>query len=374
MASSSSDTPRATLAADPLVGTLGMFIIDTFRVLDEASGAEMRDPLQRGEQIGGGGVYFAVGARVWLRPERILGVIDAGPDFPAALRNTLEAFNAAAGASSPSRGGMWAWRSRPDGTTRAVNVYRGQHRGFEYLSPRLRLEPSDIAACSPCGRLPRWLHCICAPDRLLAIVAQLRQLRSDDMDAQRIVWEPIPDSATAQNLPALLEAMRHVHVVSPNHDEAAAFLSHPPDTLTSREACTALVERLGAAFAHASPEAKAPLICVRCGALGAVALGAQGVQAVQAWHRPEQAASVVDVTGAGNAFLGGLTAALSETAPDMLPVDLPQGAIRHALSCAAVSASYALEQLGLPSLSSGSAERWNGDEPSARLRELEGRR
>lgn len=86
---------------------------------------------------------------------------------------------------------------------------------------------------------------------------------------------------------------------SPNHDEAAAFLSHPPDTLTSREACTALVERLGAAFAHASPEAKAPLICVRCGALGAVALGAQGVQAVQAWHRPEQAASVVDVTGAG---------------------------------------------------------------------------
>jgi hypothetical protein len=44
-------------------------------------------------------------------------------------------------------------------------------------------------------------------------VAQLRQLRSDDMDAQRIVWEPIPDSATAQNLPALLEAMRHVHVV-----------------------------------------------------------------------------------------------------------------------------------------------------------------
>jgi hypothetical protein len=29
MASSSSDTPRATLAADPLVGTLGMFIIDT---------------------------------------------------------------------------------------------------------------------------------------------------------------------------------------------------------------------------------------------------------------------------------------------------------------------------------------------------------
>jgi len=83
----------------------------------------------------------------------------------------------------------------------------------------------------------------------------------------------------------------------------------------------------------------------------------------------------------------------------MLPVDLPQDAIRHALSCAAVSActsalslsalarlldkhidaaahlaAYALEQLGLPSLSSGSTERWNGDEPSARLRELEGRR
>lgn len=47
-----------------LVGTMGMFIIDTFRFYDAGSGADLGDR-GLGEHIGGGGCYFAIGARVW---------------------------------------------------------------------------------------------------------------------------------------------------------------------------------------------------------------------------------------------------------------------------------------------------------------------
>lgn len=48
----------------PSVATLGMFILDTFRYEDEQTGQDLGDH-GKGEQIGGGGTYFAVGARIW---------------------------------------------------------------------------------------------------------------------------------------------------------------------------------------------------------------------------------------------------------------------------------------------------------------------
>lgn len=47
-----------------LVGTLGMFILDQFRFEDEETGKDLGDG-GLGWQIGGGGTYFAVGARMW---------------------------------------------------------------------------------------------------------------------------------------------------------------------------------------------------------------------------------------------------------------------------------------------------------------------
>ena len=47
-----------------LIGTLGMFIIDQFRFEDEQTGEDLGDR-GLGNQIGGGGTYFAIGARMW---------------------------------------------------------------------------------------------------------------------------------------------------------------------------------------------------------------------------------------------------------------------------------------------------------------------
>jgi len=73
----------------------------------------------------------------------------------------------------------------------------------------------------------------------------------------------------------------------------------------------------------------------------------------------------VDVTGAGNGFLGGLGAGLL----------LADGDVYKAALYATVSASFIIEQEGLPHLSqTGEGEElWNSDSPSRRLAELQAR-
>ena len=57
----------------------------------------------------------------------------------------------------------------------------------------------------------------------------------------------------------------------------------------------------------------------------------------QAWHVPAVAEKIVDVTGAGNAYCGGLLWGVAEA------LDVRDAALR-----AAVSASFTLEQFGVP--------------------------
>jgi len=81
------------------------------------------------------------------------------------------------------------------------------------------------------------------------------------------------------------------------------------------------------------------------------------------WGRAHQDTAIVDVTGAGNAFLGGLAAGLAIS-----------GDVYDATFYAAVSASFTVEQQSLPTLSpangASECERWNGDDPKRRLEEL----
>lgn len=98
-----------------------MFIVDTFLYLDSTTGQSLGDG-GKGSALGGGGLYFAVGARVWLDPGQIRMVIDRGSDFEPEWQRTLDRFD-------DNDAGMWAWRQRKDGlTTKAVNVYRGDQR------------------------------------------------------------------------------------------------------------------------------------------------------------------------------------------------------------------------------------------------------
>jgi hypothetical protein len=71
-------------------------------------------------QIGGGGTYAAVGARMFLPDDQIAMIIDRGTDFPTEVQDALDAYGK----------DMWIFRDQKDkGTTRALNLYRGEHRG-----------------------------------------------------------------------------------------------------------------------------------------------------------------------------------------------------------------------------------------------------
>jgi len=85
---------------------------------------------------------------------------------------------------------------------------------------------------------------------------------------------------------------------------------------------------------------------------------------VDAFWTEKNISKVVDVTGAGNSFLGGLAAGLSMSHED----------IDEAVFYAAVSASFTIEQPGLPIITRSSdtiqGDEWNGDNPRRRLAEL----
>ena len=402
------------MASSPKLASMGMFIIDTFQFLDPTTGKDLGNK-GLADQIGGGGCYFAVGARVWLPPSHIQMIIDRGSDWRTEDQDVLDRFDRTPPGSCSS---MWLYRSRPDGTTRAVNRYKGEHRGFDYLSRKIRLEPIDLLQLSPCipPKLPEWIHLICSPQRAFDIISQMTLLQVDILQSHstsssetrprfpRLVYEPIPDSCVFENLQVCLEVMSRLAVFSPNHEEAAQLLGLGDDWESAREEseeaggnADAVVEfittRLAGGFvslmrdkaeAHGGKlvEPFGPIICIRSGAWGSVVGRAGlGFYHVPAWHtsagtdasgsadewKPDSSASRIrDVTGAGNSFLGGFSAYLVQTEDDT-SLD-PTRRCREAAIHGAVSASLVIEQLGLPSFEVKAGEElWNGHTALDRL-------
>lgn len=135
-------------------------------------------------------------------------------------------------------------------------------------------------------------------------------------------------------------------------------------------------------------------VIVRCGALGScIARRRYGAEVTSqdevklqwigaywtAEVTPDFQGHIVDVTGGGNAFLGGLSAGMKLTGGDLLEgTRSPSPAMNrsHGQSLAAyyatISASFAIEQDGLPKLSKASdgSEVWNSDAPKKRLANL----
>lgn len=104
-------------------------------------------------------------------------VVDRGHDFPSKIQDDLDMYDSA----------MWLFRDQPCATTRAVNIYKGDSRGFEYLTPRIRITPRDLAA-TPLAR-PTTLHFICSPSRASAIMAEVQEVKDWHPTT---IYEPIP--------------------------------------------------------------------------------------------------------------------------------------------------------------------------------------
>lgn len=174
-----------------------------------------------------------------------------------------------------------------------------------------------------------------------------------------IIWEPAPPHCTFSNYDAHVQAAKHVDIFSPNHIELASLFreNNDPREFTGR----AKIEAYARSFQEASSvdSIKETKIVVRAGEHGCFVLSrSEGAF----WLPPfyDSASSrLTDPTGAGNTFLGAFSIVLQHNSR-----------LREASIYGSVAASFALEQIGLPTLtSSDGTERWNGVEFSTRLAE-----
>ncbi|OAA39887.1 MAK32-like protein [Beauveria brongniartii RCEF 3172] len=405
-ATDAGDTDLETTPIDFV--TLGMFIIDDIDFLPPTPPAK--------DILGGAGTYSALGARL-LSPSplsKTVGwVVDKGSDFPPALAELIDAWDTHA-------------VYRHDAarlTTRGWNGYDAgadQKRAFKYTTPKRRLTGADLDSAL---LQSKSFHLICSPLRCQELVRDITARRRaaaaaaphDAYTKPIFIWEPVPDLCHPNELLNCTNCLPLVDVCSPNHAELAAFLGGDgldpetggisPDAV--EQACEqllasmplqsyALVVRAGEkgcyvaknggrkrkrpqgaksarrkALIHGSLQPDTDMESLLAGLLQ----GDDGVidseeievdPGVQKWIPAfhQDATNVVDPTGGGNTFLGGLSVALARDED-----------IETAAVWGTVAASFAIEQVGPPTLrkDDGGQETWNGENPLARLREFQER-
>ena len=207
-------------------------------------------------------------------------------------------------------------------------------------------------------------HLICSPERCIDLVQGITSRRSShSKDRPVFLWEPVPDLCVPEQLENCYKALEHIDIISPNHAELCGFFSESPHIEGSDKADRDAIDRCCRKLINAAYERMQILkIVVRAGKDGCcVYLGNQS-QWLPAYHAdPEK---VVDPTGGGNAFLGGLaTAFVRSSNPDEW-ARLVDGA-----AWGSVAASFAIEQVGMPvcGRNSNSEETWNGEVVQHRL-------
>ncbi|KAF2473002.1 Ribokinase-like protein [Lindgomyces ingoldianus] len=323
--------------------TLGMFIID------EIEFPPPKPPVTN--ILGGAGSYSALGARIFSPPPRSKAVgwiVDCGSDFPPELRETIARWDTSC-----------LIRETPHRlTTRGWNGYgEHEHRAFRYTTPKLRLDHHALANTQLLWS--KAFHLICSPARCIDLVDNILALRGQSRDVGSktrplFIWEPVPDLCTAKELTNCCNALKYVDVVSPNHSELGAFFGR--DTDAKDHVDYRAIEDLCNRWLQSGVG-----IVVRAGKDGCFVARQDFGKWVPAYH--QSAEKVLDPTGGGNGFLGGLAMGLVRggSAPGLQ--NLYEAAI-----WGSISASLAIEQVGMPILSYAEpGETWNGVRVEERL-------
>ena len=210
-------------------------------------------------------------------------------------------------------------------------------------------------------------HFFVDPTQIVEQTTQLKELREAAGITIRpiVVWEPKAYSCAPEHLQAFVDAMQVVSVFSPNHIELARIVGQEVPPILNIE----FFEMLCAPFFTSRDNGSIPqkMLVIRAGDQGCFVKSHTKQSWLPAYHAPGDNAqastcvsSVVDTTGAGNAFLGALAIALLRR---------PEDAIFAA--CAGnVASSFVVEQIGVPtlSLSEHGTELWNGEDVSARFK------
>ena len=268
---------------------------------------------------------------------------------------------------------------------------------FRYLSPKIQVDHTHLTDAQ---LLSKCFHIISSPSRCIDLAKGILKARqtlighgkwrsrsssnkmTEAFDRPIFVWEPVPPSCVPEELSNILAALEFVDVISPNHHELAA-LYHKEDQTSSLPSELESIELqvnnlLSSGFKNRAGTA----VAVRRGERGCyVAWNREQTEDIgymwyPAYHRPlgetcqdereTFTQKVLDPTGGGNAFLGGFCIGLlGETKIERANFQL--GAIYGS-----VAASFAIEQLGMPSLSQAEngEDLWNEESVMDRIRKF----
>jgi sugar/nucleoside kinase (ribokinase family) len=174
-----------------------------------------------------------------------------------------------------------------------------------------------------------------------------------------ILWEPRPSSCVPESENAFFRAVQMVDIFSPNHIELALIFGNPSPEIVDR----ATLERYVSRFLESGVGlSNTGAVVLRAGEEGClVASSTQPAKWLPSFYSlvgDTNTSKVVDPTGAGNAFLGAFAIGYLETR-DLV----------HAACYGNVGASFALEQIGVPTVEfrRGGKELWNGFDVYSRL-------
>lgn len=357
--------------------------------------------------LGGAGSFSALGARLFSPPpisSKVGWIIDKGNDFPVKLTEVIDSWGTTA-----------VYREDPERqTTRGWNGYEGtdQKRAFKYITPKKRLTAEDL---TPRLLLSGSFHLICSPlrcqDLVQEITSKRKAISGDNYTKPIFIWEPVPDLCTTYELLNCTNTLRCIDICSPNHSELAGFMGDDGLDPETGEISTKAVERACEQLLGSMPLQSYSLV-VRAGEKGCYiaknggrkrkrvkdskpgprktlihgslqpdtdmeallaglmqgddgSIDTQEIEVdpgierwIPAYHT--DASKVIDPTGGGNTFLGGMSVALARGED-----------LETAASWGTVAASYAIEQVGVPTLSQSDdgKELWNGQNVHERLEE-----
>jgi sugar/nucleoside kinase (ribokinase family) len=288
------------------------FVMIAFVAIGSIIIDDIIDPQGRSSMgtLGGGGSYAVSGMRVWSERTALVAVI--GQAFPETAWEQLMALSYPGGIVVRTMPQPRAWQLfEADGTRQ--EVFRTDFATFR----RTAITPAEFPAQFASAK-GVYLQTGSA-DEAEAWAIRLRMLNPNMV----LLWEPWEILYKPENLADFGRVAPLFDIVSPQTVEISWML------------------------AETDPERQASLLfdCgVRCLALRLGAAGSLVGTAAGLGHIPAVSVPVVDETGAGNAYCGGFVVGYVESDGD------PVLAGRYG----AVSATFALGQIGLPRLGVGS--------------------
>ena len=252
---------------------------------------------------GGNVVYAALGAALWTPRPNVVAPL--GPDYPIELiENKLNLARCPAAPHTLRNWGLY----EEDGRRHFVS--RASSRNWGEFCPRPKDARSGHQIAAHVAAMPRRVA--------IELIKELRDEGARTISLDLDDHDLLSDTSHAESV----ELIRSVDLFLPSRQDAFAIV-HEMQPIESLIRLRSLAPDL-------------PLIAVKCGPEGIVAHALKSNQWV---HIPVVQVPVIDTTGAGDAFCGGVLAGITEHGD---PVE--------SLLYGAVSASFCIETIGFAGL------------------------